>query len=90
MKNVLDSGILVNGETFFCLVKTQFSCRLVQKKNKRIIPDELYLPEGFSTFLENAVRLLNVKPDEYYLSDTENLSDSVEVAIKRFENHPIV
>ena len=27
--------------------------------------------------------MLNVKPDEYYLSDTENLSDSIE-----FENHP--
>ena len=44
-------------------------------KNNRIISDDFDLPEEFSTFFEDAVRLLNVKPDEYYLSDTENLSD---------------
>ena len=45
------------------------------EKNNRIISDDFDLPEEFSTFFEDAVRLLNVKPDEYYLSDTENLSD---------------
>ena len=46
--------------------------------------------EEFSTFFEDAVKSLNVKPDEYYLSDTENLSNPVEIAIKKFENHPSV
>ena len=31
-------------------------------------------------FFEDAVRLLNVKPDEYYLSDTGNLNDLVVTA----------
>ena len=31
-----------------------------------------------------------VKPDEFYLSDTENLSEPVEIAIRKFENHPSV
>ena len=48
------------------------------------------MSEEFSTFFEDAVRSLNVKPDEYYLSDAENLSDSVEIAIRKFENHPSV
>ena len=48
------------------------------------------MSEEFSTFFEDAVRSLNVKPDEYYLSDTENLSDPVEIAIRKFENHPNV
>ena len=39
---------------------------------------------------EDAVRSFNVKPDEYYLSDTGNLSDPVEIAIRKFENHPSV
>ena len=34
--------------------------------------------------------MLSVKPDEYYVSDTENLNDSVEIASGKFENHPIV
>ena len=45
------------------------------------------LERKFSTLFE---RWLNVKPDEYYLSDTKNLSDSVEIAIRKFENHPSV
>ena len=46
--------------------------------------------EEFRTFFEDAVKSLNVKLDEYYLSDTENLSDSVEIVIRKFENHPSV
>ena len=44
----------------------------------------------FSTFFEDAVRLLNIKLDEYYLSDTEDLSNPVEIAIREFEKHPSV
>ena len=41
------------------------------------ISDDFDLSEEFSTFFDDAARLFNVKPDEYYLSDTENLSDPV-------------
>ena len=60
------------------------------EKNDRITSDDFDLSDEFSTFFEDAVRLLNVKSDEYYLSDTENLSDPVEIAIRKFENHPSV
>ena len=56
------------------------------EKNNRIISDDFDLSEEFSTFFEDAVSSLNVKPDEYYLSDTENLSYPVEIAVKKFEN----
>ena len=55
------------------------------EKNKRIISDEFDLSEGFNNFFENAVRSLNIKPDKYFLSDKENLSDPVDI-----ENHPSV
>ena len=60
------------------------------EKNKRIISDDFVLSEEFSTFFEDAVRSLNVEPDEYYLSDTKILSNPVEIAIRKFENHPSV
>lgn len=44
--------------------------------------------EEFNTFFENGIRSLSVKPDEYYLSDKENLSDPAETAVRKFENHP--
>ena len=48
------------------------------------------MSEEFSTFFEDAVRLLSVEPDEYFLSDTKNLSNPVDIAIRKFENHPSV
>ena len=48
------------------------------------------LSEKSSTFFEDAVRSLSVKPDKYYVSDMENLSYPVEIAIRKFENHPNV
>ena len=48
------------------------------------------MSEEFSTFFEDAVKLLNVKPDEFYLSNMKNLSDLVEIANRKFGNHPIV
>ena len=48
------------------------------------------MSQEFSTFYEDSVRSLNVKPDEYYLSDTDHLSGSVETAIRKFENHPSI
>ena len=43
--------------------------------------------EELSTFFEDAVRSLNVKPDEYYLSAAKNLCNPVEIAVRKFENH---
>ena len=48
------------------------------------------MSEEFNTFFNDVVRSLNVKPDEFCLSDSENLSDVVEIAIRNFEKHPNV
>ena len=60
----------------FCLIKTVFS-KISLEESNRIISDDFDLSEEFSTFFEDAARLFDVKPDEYYLSDKENLSDPV-------------
>ena len=60
------------------------------EKNSRIISDDFVLSEEFSTFFEDAVRSLNVEPDKHLLSDTENLSNPVDIAIRKFENYPSV
>ena len=71
------------------MIKTVFS-HISLEKNNRIISDDFDLSEEFSTFFKDAVRLLNVRPDEYYLSDTDNLSDPVEIAFRKLENDPSV
>ena len=52
---------------FFCLIKTISQISI--EKNK-IISDDFDLSEEFSIIFEDAVRSLNVKPDDYYLSVT--------------------
>ena len=78
-----------NDKTFLCDKNTVFS-QISIEKNNRIISDDFDLSEEFSTFFEDAVRWLSVKPDEYYLTDTENLSDPVEIASRKFVKHPSV
>ena len=68
---------------------TVFS-QVSMEKNNQNVSDNFDLFEEFSAFFEDAVRLLNVDPDEYYQSDTENWSNPVEIAIRKFENHPSV
>ena len=82
MKNVLDKKkcwktmgpLLFDNNTVFSQISVE--------KNNWIISDDFVLSEEFSTFFEDAVRLLNVEPDKYYLSDMKNLSIQ--------ENHPSV
>ena len=52
--------------------------------------DDFVLSEEFSPFFKDAVTSLNVEPDEYYQSEAENVSNPVEIAIRKFENHPSV
>ena len=90
MKNVLDSIEFWKTVRPFLLDKYTVFSQISIEKNNRIIYDDFDLSGEFSSFFEDAVRSLNVKPDEYYLSDTENLSDPVEIAIRKFENHPTI
>ena len=82
MKNILDSKECWKTLRPFLLDKSTVFSQISIERNNRIISDDFDLSEEFSTFFEDAVRSLDAKPDGYYLSDTENLSDSVEIAIR--------
>ena len=90
MKNVCDSKKFWKTMRPFLSEKNTVFSRISIEKYNRIISDDFDLSEEFSTFFEDAVRSLNVEPDEYYLSDTWNLNNPVEIAIRKFENHPSV
>ena len=90
MKNVLDSKKFWKTMGSFLSDENTVFLQITMEKNNRIISDDFDLSEESSTFFEDPVRLLNVEPEEYYLSDTGNLSNPVEIAIRKFENHPSV
>ena len=74
----------------FLYDKSTIFSQISIEKNKVIISDNFDLSEKSGIFFEDAVRLLNVKPGKCYLNNTENLSDPVEIAIRKFENHQSV
>ena len=55
------------------------------KDQDKTISNDDKVAEEFSTFFENAV-----KPSNLSLEDTTNLSNPVEIDIKKFQNHPSV
>ena len=68
--------------------KNTIFSQICTEKNEIIISDDLDLSEESGTFFEDVVRSLNVKPDEYYLHNTENVSETLETVTRKFENHP--
>ena len=62
---------------------------MLKNKNK-IISNDNKVAEEFSSFFENAFKSLNIDPSDIILGNTTNLSDPVELAIKKLENHPSV
>ena len=86
MKSILGGKDFWKTMRHFLSYKNTVFSQISIEKNSGIMSDDFDLSEEFSTFFQDAVRSLNVKPDEYYLSDTENLSDPVEIAVKKFEN----
>ena len=81
MKNILDSKEFWKTMRPFLSDKNTVFSQISIGKNNQITPDDFDLSEEFSTFFEDAVKSLNFKPNELYLSDTENLSDPVEIAL---------
>ena len=88
MKNILDSNKHWKTMRPFLFDKNTIFSQNCIEKNNRIISDDFDLSEELSIFFDDAVKSLNVKPDDLHLSDTENLSDPLKFAIRKFEKHP--
>ena len=57
--------------------------------NDEIISDESKVANSFSNFFENAIHSLGIKTNEYS-NDNYGLKNPVEIAIKKYEQHPSV
>ena len=70
--------------------KIKTTSKIKLKDQDKIISNDDKVAEEFSTFFVNAVKSLNIKPRNLSLKDTTNLSNPLEIAIKKFQNHPSV
>ena len=58
-------------------------------KKWEIISDESKVANSFSNFFENAIRSLGIKANEHS-QENYDLKNPVEIAIKKFEQHPSI
>ena len=54
-----------------------------------IISDESKIANSFINFFENAIRSLGIKANEHF-QENHDLKNPVEIAIKKFEQHPSI
>ena len=88
IKNITDNKQFWKTIKPFLFEKSKVTSKIKLKDKNKIISNEDKVAEEFSTFFENVVKSLNIKPRSLSLGNTTNLSDPVEIAIKTFENHP--
>ena len=90
IKNITDNKQFWKTIKPFLSEKSKVTSKIKLKDKNKIISNDDKVAEEFSTFFENVVKSLNIKPWNLSLGNTTNLSDHVEIAIKKFENHPSV
>ena len=90
MKDITDNKIFCKTIKPFLSEKCTTSSRITLKNKDNIISNDGMVAEEFSIFFENAVKALDINPKDLTLGNTNNLSDPIEIAIKKFESHPSI
>ena len=84
----LDLNNVTDKKKFWKIVKSFFQ-KMPQVENDEIISDESKVTNSFSNFFENAIHSLGVKTNEYS-NDNYGLKNPVEIAIKKYQQHPSI
>ena len=82
----LDLNNVTDKKKFWKIVKSFFQ-KMPQVENDEIISDKSQVTNSFSNFFENAIHSLGVKTNEYS-NDNYGLKNPVEIAIKKYQQHP--
>ena len=92
----LDLKCVTDHEQFWKTIKPFFSEKSKTSSNNTLKNHEIIISnnekklEEFNSFFENTVKSLNIKLSNLILGDITNLSNPVEIAIKKFESNPSV
>ena len=59
-------------------------------ENEEVITDDKEIAETFNTFFDKAVSSLDININPFLLNDPGDLTDPVDIALKKFECHPSI
>ena len=66
------------------------SQKITLVKDEKIISNDEEVAETFNQFFKTSIESLNITENRFLLNVTENLNNPVEIALKKFENHPSI
>ena len=79
---------MVNSQTIFEYLGRSYI--VLVDDSEQLVSKEADVADCFKNFFDSAVDKLNLKCDKDLLCDPINLTDPVDIAIKKFENHPSI
>ena len=71
------------------MIRLQLFPKISLVEKGEIISDKSKVANSFSNLFENAIRSFGIKANEHSQEDCD-LKNSVEIIIKKFEQHPII
>ena len=92
----LDLKKYLDNKKFFDTIKPLFSKSISSKQNitlvedNELITEDKEVAEKFNKFFIATVSSLDITENKDLLTDHTNIDDPVEIAVKKFENHPSI
>lgn len=90
LKNITDNKKFWTTVKPFLSDKGSAQSQITLVDEDKVLSNDKEVAETFNCFFENAVKSLELSGSIYSLTNTGNLTDPVEKAIKRFEKHPSI
>lgn len=90
LKEITDNKRFWKTITPFLSNKNSKSSQITLVNNDKIVADDENIATTFNNYFENAVKSLEITENKYLLSNTEDLTDPIEIAIKKFQYHPSI
>ena len=90
IKRLTDNKLFWKTIAPFLSRKGSSSSRITLVENNKVLSEDQDVANELNIFFETAVKSLNITENPHLLSDTNNLTDPVDIAIKKFEFHPSI
>lgn len=94
--STLKMNYFIDNKKFWNTVKPLFSNsgggsqKITLVKDDKIISKDEEVAETFNEFFKNSVKSLNIPENSCLTGNTRNLTDPIDIIIKKFENHPSI
>ena len=90
LKNVTDNKLFWKTIKPFLSDKGPKCSKITLVQDQNIISEDQQVSETLNNFFKNAVASLKIDGNRLLLENTGDLSNPIEIAIKKFENHPSI